>query len=306
MTDRRKYLILMGAIVAAVVGALLLTVPGSPLHQKPVLGLDLQGGLEVVLKAVPGKNHVLTSSDMDKSVSIMQNRINKLGVSEPEIRKQGNDQIVIQLAGVHDPAAAAALIGKTAQLMLFDFENDLAGPSRDVNGNPVATPTLYGLLTQVQKQAAKGSPSQYYLFKTTTTVTPAKKVKGKPVGKPTVTTKHSLVAGPANTKQALLRPYGGTPPPRHEGPRRPADQHRRQVPGGERLPRRPAGPGVDLGHLLLPDEVRADEQDPPGAGDERLRPRPLGDEGGLRPERQPDRAAPVHESRVEPVPEDHA
>ncbi len=150
---------------------------------------------------------------MDKSVSIMQNRINKLGVSEPEIRKQGNNQIVIQLAGVHDPAAAAALIGKTAQLMLFDFENDLAGPSRDVNGNPVATPTLYGLLTQVQKQAAKGSPSQYYLFKTTTTVTPAKKVKGKTVGKPTVTTKHSLVAGPANTKQALLRPYGGTPPP---------------------------------------------------------------------------------------------
>jgi SecD/SecF fusion protein len=213
VTDRRKYLILMGAIVAALVGALLLTLPGSPLHKKPVLGLDLQGGLEVVLKAVPGKNHILTSSDMDKSVSIMQNRINKLGVSEPEIRKQGNNQIVIQLAGVHDPAAAAALIGKTAQLMLFDFENDLAGPSRDVNGNPVATPTLYGLLTQVQKQAAKGSPSQYYLFKTTTTVTPAKKVKGKTVGKPTVTTKHSLVAGPANTKQALLRPYGGTPPP---------------------------------------------------------------------------------------------
>ena len=212
MTDRRKYLILMGAIVAALVGALLLAVPGSPLHKKPVLGLDLQGGLEVVLKAVPGKNHVLTSSDMDKSVSIMQNRINKLGVSEPEIRKQGNNQIVIQLAGVHDPAAAAALIGKTAQLMLFDFENDLAGPSKDVNGNPVAAPTLYGLLTQVQKQAAKGSPSQYYLFKTTTTVTPAKKVKGKTVGKPTVTTKHSLVAGPANTKQALLRPYGGTPP----------------------------------------------------------------------------------------------
>ena len=213
MTDRRKYLILMGAIVAALVGAILLTVPGSPLHKKPVLGLDLQGGLEVVLKAVPGKNHILTSSDMDKSVSIMLNRINKIGVAAPEIRKQGTDQIVIQLAGVHDPAAAAALIGKTAQLMLFDFENDLAGPSRDVNGNPVATPTLYSLLTQVQKQAAKGSPSQYYLFKTTTTVTPAKKVKGKTVGKPTTTVKHSLVAGPANTLTTLLRPYGGKAPP---------------------------------------------------------------------------------------------
>ncbi len=108
----------MGAIVAALIGAVLLAVPGSLIHRKPTLGLDLQGGLEVVLQAVPPKGHQLTAEDLDRSVSIMQNRINKLGVSEPEIRKQGKDQIVIQLAGVHDPAAAAKLIGKTAQLML--------------------------------------------------------------------------------------------------------------------------------------------------------------------------------------------
>ena len=121
----------MSAIAAAVVGALLIAIPGSPAYQKPVLGLDLQGGLEVVLQAVPPKGHTLTPADLDRSISIMQSRINKLGVSEPEIRKQGKDQIVIQLAGVHDPEAAAALIGKTAQLMLFDFENDLTGPSID-------------------------------------------------------------------------------------------------------------------------------------------------------------------------------
>ncbi len=159
MSDRRKHLILMGAIVAALVGVVLLVVPGSPIHRKPTLGLDLQGGLEVVLKAVPPKGHVLTSADMDRSISIMQSRINKLGVTEPEIRKQGANQIVIQLAGVHDPATAARLIGKTAQLQLFDFEADLTGPSKNLNGNPVATPTLYGLLTQVQKQAAKGTPA---------------------------------------------------------------------------------------------------------------------------------------------------
>src|SRR4051812_4376041 len=118
----------MGAIVIALVGAVLLAAPGSPIYQKPTLGLDLQGGLEVVLKAVPPKGHKLTPEDMDRSISIMQDRINKLGVSEPEIRKQGNNQIVIQLAGVHDPAAAAKLIGTTAQLMMFDFENDVTGP----------------------------------------------------------------------------------------------------------------------------------------------------------------------------------
>ena len=53
---------------------------------------------------MPPKGHKLTPDDLDRSISIMQSRINKLGVSEPEIRKQGKDQIVIQLAGVHDPA----------------------------------------------------------------------------------------------------------------------------------------------------------------------------------------------------------
>ena len=158
MSDRRKYLILIGAILAAVVGAVLLAVPGSPIHKKPILGLDLQGGLEVVLQAQAPKGQPLTADDLDKSVSIMQSRINKLGVSEPEIRKQGKNQIVIQLAGVHNQAKAAQLIGKTAQLMIFDFEPDLAAPSKDAQDHPIASPTLYGLLTQLQNQAKKGEP----------------------------------------------------------------------------------------------------------------------------------------------------
>jgi SecD/SecF fusion protein len=197
----------MSAIAAAVVGALLIAIPGSPAYQKPVLGLDLQGGLEVVLQAVPPKGHTLTPADLDRSISIMQSRINKLGVSEPEIRKQGKDQIVIQLAGVHDPEAAAALIGKTAQLMLFDFENDLTGPSIDSAGNPVATPSLYVLLKQVQTQAKKGEPEAFYLFKNKTVTKKATK-KG---GKPTTTVEHSLVTQ-APTEAELLKRYGGTVP----------------------------------------------------------------------------------------------
>jgi preprotein translocase subunit SecD len=222
VSDRRKHLILMGAIVAALVGVVLLVLPGSPIHRKPTLGLDLRGGLEVVLVAVPPKGHVLTPADMDRSISIMQSRINKLGVTQPEIRKQGKDQIVIQLAGVHDPATAARLIGKTAQLQLYDFEADLTGPSISLNGAPVATPSLYALLTQVQKQAAKGSPQAYYLFRNTTaTVKTTKKVtvKGKNGKKTTVlkpakktVVKHTLVQGPADTRKELLKPYRGAVP----------------------------------------------------------------------------------------------
>jgi preprotein translocase subunit SecD len=208
VSDRRKYLLILGVIVAALAGAALLAVPGSPIYQKPVLGLDLQGGLEVVLQAEPAtKGQKITPDELDKSVSIMESRINKLGVSEPEIRKQGSNQIVIQLAGVHNQAKAAELIGKTAQLMIFDFEPDLASPSKDARDQPVAATTLYGLLKQVQDQAAKGEPQSYYLFRNKSTTTPSKK-KG---GKPTTTTTHS-VKNSAPTLNELLKPYGGKVP----------------------------------------------------------------------------------------------
>jgi SecD/SecF fusion protein len=174
LKDRRNHLVLLGCILAALVGVGFLAVPGSPVYKKPTLGLDLQGGLEVVLKAVPPKNHKLTSDDISRSIDIMRQRIDKLGVSEPEIRKQGTDQIVIQLAGVHDPAAAAKLIGKTAVLQFYDFEADLTGPS--VSGVtarvPVASPSLFDLLSAPQTRllatkvgpSGKVVPSQWYLF----------------------------------------------------------------------------------------------------------------------------------------------
>jgi SecD/SecF fusion protein len=187
VSDRRRHLTLLAFIVAALAGVALLVVPGSPAHRKATLGLDLQGGLEVVLKANPPKGHKLTSDDLNRSIDIMRNRIDKLGVSEPEIRKQGSDQIVIQLAGVHDPASAAKLIGKTAVLEFYDFEADLTGPSitSGLQRLPVATGSLFDLLSapQTRDLAGKGKPSQWYLFN------PKKVVK----------------AGPAPTQAALLK-----------------------------------------------------------------------------------------------------
>src|SRR5919202_4005106 len=183
MTNRRSHLILLGLLLAALVGVALLAIPGSPAHKKVNLGLDLQGGLEVVLKAQPEKGQKLDTSALDRSVSIMRNRVDKLGVSEPEIRKQGKDQIVIELAGVKDPRVATELIGKTAQLELYDLETSLIAPSVTATGNPVETTDLYGLLNNVKSKAARGEPSAYYAFG---------KLKTKP-------------AGPANTKAEAIR-----------------------------------------------------------------------------------------------------
>src|SRR6266700_580809 len=185
MTNRRSHLILVGLILAALAGVVALGVPGSPIHKQVTLGLDLQGGLEVVLEAKPTKGQKLDSSALDRSVSIMRQRVDKLGVAEPEIRKQGANQIVIELAGVHDPAKAASIIGKTAQLELYDLETSVTGPSLTAAGNPQETRSLYGLLSasQTQSLAKSGQPDGYYAFG-------KNKVKS---------------VGPANTRAAALQ-----------------------------------------------------------------------------------------------------
>ena len=185
MHTRRNHLILVGLIMAAVVGVALLGVPGSPAHKKTRLGLDLQGGLEVVLEAVPPKGQKVTQQGLDNAVSIMRSRVDKLGVAEPEIRKQGNNQIVIELPGVKNAAQAAQLIGKTAQLEFYDLQGDLTGPSVTTSGFarvPVATASLYNLLSGQQAKAKQGTPTAYYLFD-----------KNK-----------RLIAGPSDTRQGLF------------------------------------------------------------------------------------------------------
>lgn len=193
--NRRTSLLVVAALIAALVGVTLLAVPASPLHRSPTLGLDLQGGLEVTLQAVPPADRELTEEDLDRSVDIMRNRVDKLGVTEPEIRKQGSDQIAIQLPGVKDPETAAEIIGTTAQLELYDLETSLTGPSISVRGFPIEHHSLYELLSRVQSQAAEGKPSAYYV------VSPKAK---------------RVVSGPHPTERAALAQFDGKLPASRE------------------------------------------------------------------------------------------
>jgi SecD/SecF fusion protein len=189
--NRRTSTLVVGLLIAALLGVALLAVPGSPLREEPTLGLDLQGGLAVTLQAVPPPDRELTDDDLNRSVDIMRNRVDKLGVSEPEIRTQGNDQIVIQLPGVKDPEAAAEIIGTTAQLELFDLETSVVGPSVSVSGFPVESTSLYSLLAAVQAQAQGGKSQEYYI------VNP---------------NQERVVAGPFGSEREALRSVGGKLP----------------------------------------------------------------------------------------------
>jgi SecD/SecF fusion protein len=204
--ERRNYLLLMGAIAAALVGALLLAIPGSPIYRAPVLGLDLQGGIEVVLRAIPPKGQQVETSQMQTAQNIIESRVNKIGVTSPNVAIQGTDEIVIQLAGIKDPNKAAKVVGTTGQLQIFDFEPSLAPPTVQGNQQPAPFGSLYKLLTDtaVVKAASKGAPEYYYLAKTVTKPVTTK-VKGKKVTK--TVTFHEIVQGPTQSLKQLLLPY---------------------------------------------------------------------------------------------------
>ena len=162
--NRRPHLTLVALIVAGLIGVVLLAIPGSPIHQKPTLGLDLQGGLEVTLQAVPPPNRKLQKSDLTRSVEILRDRIDRLGVAEPEIREQGDDQISIQIPGIKNTREVIGILGQTAQLELYDLEANLVPPSIGVERFPVATESLYALLAGQQAQVEDGGSESWYLF----------------------------------------------------------------------------------------------------------------------------------------------
>lgn len=84
-------------------------------------GLDLAGGMYLILEVdktqlAESDMEITESEAIDRVITVMRNRIDEFGVSEPDIRKEGNSRIVVQLPGLKDPERAKALIGRTARL----------------------------------------------------------------------------------------------------------------------------------------------------------------------------------------------
>ena len=123
----RKYWAYLIGSVAVVVIALAATVI---VGNKPVLGLDLQGGISVRLFPA-GK---FSSSSLDTAKNIIDRRVNGLGVSDAEVTREG-DNIVIDLPGVKDRDKAKRLVGRTAELR---FRPVLAELPREAKGTPPA------------------------------------------------------------------------------------------------------------------------------------------------------------------------
>lgn len=87
-----------------------------PLKKAIKLGLDLQGGVSVLLEAKPKAGETVTKEKMNGAREIIANRVNQLGVSEPIVTNQGETRILVELPGVKDSKRALDIIGQTASL----------------------------------------------------------------------------------------------------------------------------------------------------------------------------------------------
>lgn len=135
-----------------------------PLQKKIKLGLDLKGGVHLVLEA--DTSQIPESEDVkyavDTAIEIIRNRIDQYGVVEPSITHQGEKRIVVDLPGVEDPQGAVELIGKTA-LLEFKLVDEKGDVSKALEGDiPLDDEILY------QYREGKSSP---YLIKKETLLT---------------------------------------------------------------------------------------------------------------------------------------
>jgi len=108
--------------------AVWIVLPGNPgLHvklgaleiNKPIevrQGLDLQGGLQVLLEADLPADEEITSEAMGAARTIVENRVNGLGVTEPVVQQQGDRRIIVELPGISNPDEAIATLRETGLL----------------------------------------------------------------------------------------------------------------------------------------------------------------------------------------------
>ena len=184
MSSRRRNLFVILLMLGFMVGSVAIIVT-----KETKLGLDLKGGVELVYQGEPTPQSEVTPEAIDRAIEIMRERVDRLGVAEPEIQRLGNDQISVGLPGVKNLERAKAQVGTTAQLYLYDWERNVVGsPTAPIN-------SLYSAVKRASQRPSQidqnnTTKQTFYLFRSNKT----------------------LAAGPDSSRQELLSEYGGRVP----------------------------------------------------------------------------------------------
>ena len=177
---------------------------------KIVQGLDLQGGLEVLLQAAPLEGQTVTADSMQAVQLVVEKRINGFGVSEPLVQQVGGNRIAVQLPGVQNPDLAIKTFGETGQLEFVDTGTQslpvatLISTTAFVTGSiPLATsvvPTTTAPLTATATATLSPTPTVAATVTGTTNITATPTITStEPVTPTTPLTPTQTALGPFPT-----------------------------------------------------------------------------------------------------------
>ena len=109
----RRYLstlvVLLVVLVVSVIGF-------TPVNERITQGLDIRGGVSVIMRASTSDGSTPSASDMATATTIVQSRVNALGASETSVQQQGTNSILIQIPGATDADAVISTLGQTGHL----------------------------------------------------------------------------------------------------------------------------------------------------------------------------------------------
>ncbi|MBA2812589.1 protein translocase subunit SecD [Streptomyces sp. KM273126] len=137
-------------------------------HTTPRLGIDLAGGTSITLEAEnePGQPNAINKTNMDTAVSIMERRVNGLGVSEAEVQTQGDRNIIVNIPKGTNSEQAREQVGTTAKLYFRPvLTTEVSGadatpsPSASPSGSPSASPSDKGSDKEKATSSSSATPS---------------------------------------------------------------------------------------------------------------------------------------------------
>ena len=163
MSDRQRNLFVLLLVAGLLIASAVV------LASKPTkLGLDLQGGVELVYEVKPRAGQPDPPPDtIQRTIDVMRERVDNLGVAEPEIQQAGGNQINVALPDVSSLDDAIRQVGTVAQLAFYDWETNVIGADGRPDpenvgvtggpnaGDPSAGLSLYDALLRAEKRPAK-------------------------------------------------------------------------------------------------------------------------------------------------------
>jgi preprotein translocase subunit SecD len=134
-----------GTVLIVFFGSLALLYPFWPLKDVVPLGLDLQGGVRLVLQAqdVAEMTTQQRQDTLDRVIAILNNRVDQYGMANAEIKRLGSERVLVNLPGTKDPAEARSLIGQTAMLEFRKVIEAGTSPNSDLAPSSSSQEVLY-------------------------------------------------------------------------------------------------------------------------------------------------------------------